>query len=135
MTASDAHVIQLLQLTTKLVIKSIETGGVWPQTIPLLIANVFKALDGVALKTEPMRTGPLRPAVPVSRSIHPDYLVCLEDGKRYQSMRGHLRALGMTPDEYRQKWKLPADYPMVADSYRERRSKMAKSAGLGRRGG
>ena len=81
---------------------------------------------------------PLRPpepaaaAISVGKSITPDYLVCLDDGLKFKSLRGHLTALGMTPDEYRAKWKLPADYPMVAPNYAAQRSELAKQSGLGK---
>lgn len=71
------------------------------------------------------------PAVPVEESITPDYIVCLEDGQKFQSMKRHLRGLGFTPDEYRQRWDLPPDYPMVCPSYSARRSRLAKDSGLG----
>ncbi len=73
------------------------------------------------------------PAVPIRRSITPEFLICLDDGKRFKSMRRHLAGLGMTPDQYREKWKLPADYPMVAPNYAAQRSAMARKIGLGRR--
>jgi predicted transcriptional regulator len=76
---------------------------------------------------------PREPAIPVEKSVHRDYLVCLEDGKHYRSLRRHLMAkYGMTPDDYRRKWDLPKDYPMVAPSYAEERSLVAKRTGLGR---
>jgi len=74
----------------------------------------------------------LKPAVPVELSVSPEYIICLEDGKRFKMLKGHLRAAyGLTPDEYRAKWGLPADYPMVAPKYREKRIHMAKNMGLG----
>lgn len=74
----------------------------------------------------------LQPAVPVELSVTPDYVVCLEDGKRFKMLKGHLRAAyGLSPDEYRRKWGLPADYPMVAPNYRSKRARMAKDMGLG----
>lgn len=74
----------------------------------------------------------LNPAVPVELSVSPDYIVCLEDGKRFKMLKGHLRAAyGLSPEEYRAKWGLPADYPMVAPNYREKRARMAKDMGLG----
>jgi len=75
---------------------------------------------------------PKAPAVPIRRSITPDFLICLEDGKRFKSMRRHLAGLGITPHQYREKWNLPSDYPMVAPNYAAQRSAMAKKAGLGR---
>lgn len=86
--------------------------------------------EGRATAKEP---GELRPAVPVEESIHPDYLVSLEDGRHYRSLRRHLMAKhGLTPDQYRARWGLPADYPMVAPNYAQARSEVAKRSGLGR---
>lgn len=73
------------------------------------------------------------PAVPVKKSVTDDYIICLEDGKKFKSMKRHLAKLGMTPDEYRTKWGLPFDYPVVCKSYSERRSQLAKDSGLGRK--
>ncbi len=71
------------------------------------------------------------PAVPIGKSITPEFLICLDDGKHFKSLRRHLAGLGLTPEQYRQKWKLPSDYPMVAPNYAAQRSKLAKQAGLG----
>ncbi len=84
-------------------------------------------------KSAPAPVEPKAPAVPIRRSITPEFLICLEDGKRFKSMRRHLAGLGLTPDQYREKWNLPADYPMVAPNYAAQRSAMAKKIGLGRR--
>ena len=73
------------------------------------------------------------PAVPIRRSVTPDYLICLEDGKRFKSLRRHLGALGLTPEQYREKWKLPSDYPMVAPNYAAQRSALARKLGLGQK--
>lgn len=73
------------------------------------------------------------PAVPVKKSVTDDYIICLEDGKKFKSMKRHITKLGMTPDEYRAKWGLPSDYPMVCKSYSDRRSQLAKDSGLGRK--
>jgi predicted transcriptional regulator len=73
------------------------------------------------------------PAVPIRKSVTPDYLICLEDGKRFKSLRRHLGALGLTPEQYREKWKLPSDYPMVAPNYAAQRSALAKKIGFGRK--
>ena len=75
----------------------------------------------------------LVPAVPIRKSITPDYLICLDDGRKFKSLKRHLAAHGMTPDQYRQKWNLPKDYPMVAPEYAAKRSAMAKKLGLGRK--
>ena len=80
----------------------------------------------------PLQIEPKAPAAPIRRSVTPDFLICLEDRKRFKSMRRHLAGLGITPHQYREKWNLPADYPMVAPNYAAQRSAMAKEAGLGR---
>ncbi len=96
-----------------------------------LIAEVHQALLGLRGTQEPVAI-PLVPAVPVKRSIYPDYVICLEDGKKFKSLKRHLRSrYDMTPDEYRRKWNLPADYPMVSPNYAARRSELARGMGLG----
>jgi predicted transcriptional regulator len=102
--------------------------------LPALIQSVHAALTAIASGsaapsvTEPMA---LTPATPIRKSVTPDYIVCLDDGRKFKSLRRHLALLGMTPDAYRQKWKLPADYPMVAPNYAAARSALAKKIGLG----
>jgi len=103
--------------------------------VPNLIASVYESINSLSSPAGP-KPEEMKPAVPVKKSVTPDYIVCLEDGKKFKSLRRHLStAFGMTPDEYRAKWNLPADYPMVAPSYREQRSALAKAAGLGRKPG
>ena len=101
--------------------------------IPALISQVYSALMRVfkgAAGAAP--AAPLKPAVPIKRSITTEYLVCLEDGKKFKSLKRHLRTqYRMTPDQYRAKWNLPADYPMVAPNYAAARSQLAKQMGLG----
>ena len=101
--------------------------------LPDLIRAVVLAFDnlGQLQVEEPVPT--IVPAVPIKKSVHHDYLVSLEDGKRYQTLRRHLSALGLTPHEYRAKWDLPADYPMVARAYSAKRSELSKAFGLGRK--
>jgi predicted transcriptional regulator len=94
-----------------------------------LIAAVHASLQFVAEGPQPKE--PLVPAVPIKKSVQPDYIVCLEDGKKFQSLKRHLRKFDMTPDQYRAKWDLPRDYPMVAPNYASRRSELAKAIGLG----
>jgi predicted transcriptional regulator len=102
--------------------------------LPGLITEVYGALQSLTARVvEEAPAAPLTPAVPVRKSIHPDFIICLEDGKKFKSLKRHLRGLGMTPEEYRAKWGLPADYPMVAPSYSATRSKLAKDNGLGRK--
>ena len=103
--------------------------------LPSLIESVYAAVAGFRGPGEVAATvvDPPSPAVSIRKSITPDYLICLEDGKRLKSMRRHLALLGMTPEQYRAKWGLPSTYPMVAPNYATQRSAMAKNAGFGRR--
>src|SRR3984957_5077478 len=100
--------------------------------LPSLILAVHTAVIRLAAEPESV---PLQfevtPAVPIRRSITPDFLICLDDGKRFKSLRRHLRVLGMTPEQYCEKWNLPSDYPMVAPNYAAQRSALAKQIGLG----
>lgn len=103
--------------------------------LPNLINEVYRALSGAVDMggEKSAEDSDLRPAVPVKRSIHPDYLICLEDGKKFKSLKRHLRThYDLTPEQYREKWNLPSDYPMVAPNYAEARSNLAKQMGLGR---
>lgn len=100
--------------------------------LPDLIRSVHAALQDLSRPSED-EPEPLKPAVPVKKSIYRDYLVCLEDGLKFKSLKRHLRSkYGLSPEEYRARWGLPADYPMVAPGYSEKRSKLAKKMGLGR---
>ena len=100
--------------------------------IPALISQVHSALLRVSTGRPEAPAEPARPAVPLKKSMTPDYLVCLEDGKRFKSLKRHLRTqYNMTPEQYRDKWGLPADYPMVAPNYAVARSALAKKMGLG----
>jgi len=94
-----------------------------------LHASLKRLADG---EVAPPVVEPPTPVVPVRKSVTPDYLICLDDGRRFKSLRRHLTALGMTPEQYRQKWNLPSDYPMVASNYAAQRSALAKTSGLGR---
>lgn len=100
--------------------------------LPALIARVHAALAGLSEGETPSTDEGLRPAVSVKRSVMPDYIVCLEDGKRFKSLKRHLQTqYQMTPEQYRERWNLPADYPMVAPNYARKRSQLAKKMGLG----
>jgi predicted transcriptional regulator len=101
--------------------------------LPSLILAVHTAVVRLAAEPEsvPLQLEVKTPAVPIRRSITPDFLICLDDGKRFKSLRRHLGGLGMTPEQYREKWGLPSDYPMVAPNYAARRSALAKQIGLG----
>jgi len=98
--------------------------------LPALIEAVQTAIAKLAKAPE---SSPKEQAVPVRKSVTPDYLICLEDGKKFKSMRRHLTQLGLTPEQYREKWNLPSDYPMVAPNYAAQRSAMAKKIGLGQK--
>jgi len=121
-----------IQLTANIVSAYVSNNTVSSAEIPALISQVYSALMRVfkgAAGAAP--AAPLKPAVPIKRSITTEYLVCLEDGKKFKSLKRHLRQYRMTPDQYRAKWNLPADYPMVAPNYAAARSQLAKQMGLG----
>jgi predicted transcriptional regulator len=121
----------LVTLTADIVAAHVSNNSVALSDMPLLINKVHSALSGLSV-TEPVVV-PLEPAVPVRNSVKKDHIVCLEDGKKLKMLKRHLMThYGMTPDDYRAKWDLPADYPMVAPDYAEVRRTLAKKIGLGR---
>ena len=125
----------LMALTAEVASAYVSNNRVAPNEIAGLIASIHSSLGalGTASVAEPEPVA-LVPAVPIKKSVTPDYIVCLEDGKQFKSMKRHLQTkFGMTPDEYRAKWGLPHDYPMVAAGYSEKRSALALSLGLGRK--
>ena len=123
----------LITLTADIVSAHVENNQVAVGDLPSVISKVYAALAGLGRPAEP----PLieqQPAVSIRSSVKPDYLVCLEDGKKLKMLKRHLNTTyGMTPDDYRAKWKLPADYPMVAPNYAEQRRSLAHKIGLGRK--
>ena len=120
----------LLELTTDIVAAHAGNNTVALGDLPQLIQNVYEALAAVG--TQPAPAERLRPAVAVKKSVLPDYIICLEDGKRLKMLKRHLKtAYNLTPEEYRERWNLPADYPMVAPNYTKQRSNLAKQIGLG----
>jgi predicted transcriptional regulator len=122
----------VIGLTAEIVSAYLSNNTVASGDIPALINQVHSALLKVSSGETPASSEPLRPAVPVKRSINPDYLICLEDGKKFKSLKRHLRSqYDMTPEQYREKWSLPHDYPMVAPNYAAARSHLAKQMGLG----
>jgi predicted transcriptional regulator len=124
----------LVTLTADIVAAHVSNNSVAISDIPLIIRSVHEALAGLSTNAAPVPE-PQQPAVSVRSSVKPDYIVCLEDGKKLTMMRRYLMTnFGMTPDEYRARWKLPKDYPMVAPNYSERRRELAKEIGLGRKG-
>ncbi|MEI4505986.1 MucR family transcriptional regulator [Sphingopyxis sp. CCNWLW253] len=124
----------LVTLTADIVAAHVSNNSVAISDIPLVIRSVHEALAGLSANAEP-EPEPQQPAVSVRSSVKPDYIVCLEDGKKLTMMRRYLMTkFGMTPDDYRAKWNLPKDYPMVAPNYAEKRRELAKQIGLGTKG-
>ncbi|MEE8272165.1 MAG: MucR family transcriptional regulator [Alphaproteobacteria bacterium] len=123
----------LLRMATDVVASYVSKNSVGPDQLPDLINSVHATLKAVDGRSTPVPELPLKPAVPIRRSVQPDYIVCLEDGKKLKMLKRHLRTTyDMTPDEYRAKWSLAPDYPMVAPNYAAQRSAFAKKIGLGR---
>jgi predicted transcriptional regulator len=121
----------LLTLTADIVAAHVSNNSVAVNDLPNLIQNVHSALSGISGSASAAEPKP-EPKVSIRSSVKPDYIVCLEDGKRLKMLKRHLMThYGMTPDQYRQKWGLSADYPMVAPNYAEQRRNLAKSIGLG----
>jgi predicted transcriptional regulator len=121
-----------IALTAQIVSAYVGNNSVPTADIAGLIGQVHAALKRVSGGQAPISADPLKPAVPVKRSINSDYIVCLEDGKKFKSLKRHLRTqYSMTPEQYREKWALPPDYPMVAPNYAAARSQLAKQMGLG----
>jgi predicted transcriptional regulator len=129
--AENSSERSLIDLTAQIVAAYLGNNAVPSGDIASLINQVHAALTRVAGALAAMPAEALKPAVPVKRSIASDYIVCLEDGKKFKSLRRHLRTLNMTPQQYREKWGLPPDYPMVAPNYAAARSQLAKQMGLG----
>ncbi len=120
----------MLGLTAQIVSAHVSNNSVPPDALPSLIQEVYKTLSGVG--KEPAEPDRPEPAVPVKRSVFPDHIVCLEDGKKLKMLKRHLKtAYNMTPEQYRERWGLPPDYPMVAPNYARHRSSLAKKIGLG----
>ncbi|MDX8432610.1 MULTISPECIES: MucR family transcriptional regulator [Mesorhizobium] len=125
--------IDLLELTAHIVSAYVEKNRLPASGLSELIASVSASISSLGQPPEPV-AAPLVPAVNPRRSVTPDYIICLEDGKKFKSLKRHLGVhFGLTPEAYRTKWGLPADYPMVAPNYAASRSELAKSIGLGRK--
>jgi predicted transcriptional regulator len=132
--SDTANTKELLTLTTEIVAAHVSKNAVAAADLPQLISQVYQSLANVGKGQAPNAERP-DPAVPVKKSIHPDYLVCLEDGKKLKMLKRHLKtAYNMTPEQYRDRWNLAPDYPMVAPNYARQRSRLAKEIGLGTRG-
>lgn len=122
----------LVGMAAKIVSAYVSANQIAPQDIPALIRTVYAALGEVSGAPAVSLEATQEPAVAVKRSVTPDFIICLEDGKKFKSLKRHLRTrYSMTPDEYRAKWGLPHDYPMVAPNYAKERSNLAKRMGLG----
>lgn len=125
---------ELIELTADIVSAYVSNNPVPVASLPDLIASVNSSLAAIGGPAAP-ETPTQAPAVNPKRSVFPDYIICLEDGKKFKSLKRHLNVhYGLTPDEYRSKWGLKSDYPMVAPNYAAQRSALAKSSGLGRKG-
>lgn len=123
---------ELLAYTTKITAAYVSNNSVSPDTIPAIIHSVYASLLNIGNARNSTNT--IKPAVPIKKSLTDDYIVCLEDGKKLKMLKRYLRSHhDMSPDEYRTKWQLPADYPMVAPAYAAKRSEFAKKIGLGKK--
>jgi predicted transcriptional regulator len=121
----------LIDVTAEIVAAFVSHNAIAASDLGKLIADVYSAVNGTTQPAQPTPEPAQAPAI--RKSVTPDYIVCLEDGKKFKSMKRHLDKLGMTPAQYRAKWNLPADYPMVAASYSATRSRLATVSGLGRK--
>ena len=125
---------ELVELTADVVSAYVSNNTVVASELPAVINEVYEALGKAATKAAQPAKEDLKPAVPIKKSVTPDYIICLEDGKKFKSLKRHLRThYNLTPEEYRDKWGLPHDYPMVAPNYAAARSALAKKMGLGQR--
>lgn len=129
--ASPAPTVDLVDLTADIVSSYVASNQIALGEVASLIASVHGALQDLAAGRTKEEPQPLKPPVPIKKSITPDYLISLEDGRSYKSLKRHLAGKGLTPAEYREKWGLPRDYPMVAPNYSEQRSQLARASGLG----
>jgi len=133
---SETHAFKpddILKLATEIVAAYVSNNPIPVSEVPAMIKSVHSTLGGLGGVSQADAQMAQKPAVPVKRSVNPDYIVCLEDGKKLKMLKRYLRSnYNMTPEEYRAKWGLPADYPMVAPNYAAQRSEFAKKIGLGR---
>ena len=122
---------EVIEMTADIVSAFVSNNSVPATELPALIQSVHRALSGVSTAPEVVESAPREPAVPVKKSVNPDFIVCLEDGRKFKSLKRHLRTkYNMSPEEYRSKWGLAKDYPMVAPNYAKARSDLAKQMGL-----
>lgn len=122
----------LMELTAEVVAAYVSNNSLPVAELPALISDVYGALGRTSAPVQQPQAEKPKPAVPVKKSVTDDYIICLEDGKKFKSLKRHLMThYNLTPEEYREKWDLPADYPMVAPNYAAARSRLAKQMGLG----
>ena len=132
--SNDNSAPKYVELASEIVSAYVTKNAVPMADLPSLIGNVHAALNKAAQGQAEQPKEDLKPAVPIKKSVTPDYIVCLDDGKRFKSLKRHLRsAYNSTPDQYRTKWGLPSDYPMVAPNYAKQRSQLARTMGLGQK--
>ncbi|MGI9463801.1 MAG: MucR family transcriptional regulator [Aestuariivirgaceae bacterium] len=125
---------EIVELTSDIVAAYVGNNAVPSTDLPSLINDVYRALASAVEGVSEKPANDAKPAVPVRRSVTDDYIICLEDGKKFKSLKRHLRThYNLTPEQYREKWNLPIDYPMVAPEYAKARSALAKKMGLGQR--
>ena len=125
---------ELLALSADVVASYVSNNSASPEQVTDMFKSVYQTLGGLTEPAEP-EPEPLVPAVPIKKSVTKDFIICLEDGKKLKMLKRHLKtAYDMTPEQYRDRWGLPADYPMVAPNYAKKRSQLAKKIGLGKRG-
>ena len=123
---------EIIEMTAEIVAAYVENNTISTGDLPALIQSVHRALSSVSSGADAVEAAPKEPAVPVRRSITADFLICLEDGRKFKSLKRHLRTqYNLSPEQYREKWSLPPDYPMVAPAYAKARSALAKQMGLG----
>jgi predicted transcriptional regulator len=124
---------EILQLTSDIVSSHVSNNPVPPGDLPGFIESIYQTLEQLANEPEEEPVEELKPFVPIKKSITPDHIICLEDGKKLKMLKRHLKtAYNMTPEEYRERWGLAPDYPMVAPNYAAKRQELAKKIGLGR---
>ena len=125
---------ELLRMTTTITAAFLSKNKVDVFQVPGIIKNIFKTIDKISMEALKKKERPKKPVVPVRRSVSPDFIICLEDGRKMKMLKSHLRtAYNLSPEEYRSRWGLPPDYPMVAPNYARRRSEFAKKIGLGKK--
>jgi predicted transcriptional regulator len=134
MTMEDSVKTEIMGLAAQIVAAYVANNPVAQAELPALIGDVYQALTRITGNPVLVEREGLKPAVPIKKSVMPDHIVCLEDGKKFKSLKRHLRThYNLSPEEYREKWGLPHDYPMVAPNYAAARSELAKKMGLGTR--